>query len=224
MRAALSQRDSAEVILLTGYGSLDSAMEALRLGAFDYLLKPCRMPQLLERVAQAVEQRQHRLHREAEARAWRKMRATFHALDDHALNDQDSPDQPAPPAPSAPPVPPVSPAPSAESAYQQHVLQIGDLRLDTLKHTVVFREKPVHVTPTEYALLAALAAVAGQPVEFDTLMSQMREQEHHESGSRSLLAWHIGNLRKKINRHYIVSVRGVGYMLVDSQHADMLRH
>jgi DNA-binding response OmpR family regulator len=161
-------------------------------------------------VEQAAEQRQYRLRREGEAQAWRKMRATFYALD-----DQESVAEPEPPA---------EPGPPAEPSYQQHVLHIGNLQIDTLKHTVAFREKPVHVTPTEYALLAALAAVAGQPVDFNTLIDQMHEQEHNASGSRSLLAWHIGNLRKKIDRHYIVSVRGVGYMLVDPYHADMRRH
>jgi response regulator RpfG family c-di-GMP phosphodiesterase len=38
------------VIILTGYGSLDSAIRALRYGARDYLLKPCDPRVLLERV------------------------------------------------------------------------------------------------------------------------------------------------------------------------------
>ena len=44
----------AEAIVLTGKGSTDSAIAALRLGAFDYLQKPCRLVEiksLLQRVA-----------------------------------------------------------------------------------------------------------------------------------------------------------------------------
>lgn len=38
------------VIIITGYGELDSAIEALRLGAADYLLKPCSNEELILRV------------------------------------------------------------------------------------------------------------------------------------------------------------------------------
>ncbi len=30
-----------EVILLTGHGTIDTAIEGMRLGAYDYLMKPC---------------------------------------------------------------------------------------------------------------------------------------------------------------------------------------
>ncbi len=37
---------SIEVVLLTGYASVDTAVQAVRLGAFDYLTKPCRLADL----------------------------------------------------------------------------------------------------------------------------------------------------------------------------------
>lgn len=37
---------STEVVLLTGYASVDTAVQAVRLGAFDYLTKPCRLADL----------------------------------------------------------------------------------------------------------------------------------------------------------------------------------
>jgi DNA-binding NtrC family response regulator len=39
-----------EVILLTGHASVDSAVDGMRLGAFDYLLKPCELEILLEKI------------------------------------------------------------------------------------------------------------------------------------------------------------------------------
>ena len=42
-----------EVILLTGHGSMDTAIEGLRLGAFDYLLKPADFDVLMEKVGNA---------------------------------------------------------------------------------------------------------------------------------------------------------------------------
>jgi YesN/AraC family two-component response regulator len=43
------------VILITGYGSVKTAVEALRLGVYDYLLKPCDENELLLRVRRALE-------------------------------------------------------------------------------------------------------------------------------------------------------------------------
>lgn len=43
------------VIILTGYGDLTSAIDALRLGADDYLLKPCDLDELLFRIAKCLE-------------------------------------------------------------------------------------------------------------------------------------------------------------------------
>lgn len=45
------------VILLTGRGSLDSAVEAIRLGASDYLLKPCSGAELQFRVKASLEKK-----------------------------------------------------------------------------------------------------------------------------------------------------------------------
>ncbi len=42
------------VLVLTGYGSLDSSLEALRLGAYDYLQKPCDREELAIKVSQGL--------------------------------------------------------------------------------------------------------------------------------------------------------------------------
>ncbi|NJO07221.1 MAG: response regulator [Chloroflexaceae bacterium] len=54
LEEARKQPYSPEVILLTGYGSMESAVAALRLGAYDYLLKPCHPDQLVEGVQRAL--------------------------------------------------------------------------------------------------------------------------------------------------------------------------
>lgn len=43
------------VIVITGYGSIKTAVTALRLGVYDYLLKPCDETELLLRVRRALE-------------------------------------------------------------------------------------------------------------------------------------------------------------------------
>lgn len=47
----------AEVILLTGHASVETSIEGMKLGAFDYLLKPVRLEELLAKMAQAFEKK-----------------------------------------------------------------------------------------------------------------------------------------------------------------------
>lgn len=42
------------VIMLTGHGSESSAREGLRLGAFDYLTKPCELDELMQKILDAA--------------------------------------------------------------------------------------------------------------------------------------------------------------------------
>jgi DNA-binding NtrC family response regulator len=46
-----------EVIVLTGHATVESAIEGMKLGAFDYLMKPCDMEQLGSKVQAAVQRR-----------------------------------------------------------------------------------------------------------------------------------------------------------------------
>jgi len=44
-----------EVILLTGHGSIETSIEGMKLGAFDYVLKPIKLEDLLKKLGQALE-------------------------------------------------------------------------------------------------------------------------------------------------------------------------
>jgi DNA-binding NtrC family response regulator len=46
-----------EVILLTGHASVETSIEGMRLGAFDYLLKPVTLEDLMVKLAQAFEKK-----------------------------------------------------------------------------------------------------------------------------------------------------------------------
>ncbi len=46
-----------EVILLTGHASVESGIEGMRLGAFDYLIKPCDINDLVVRIDDAYQRR-----------------------------------------------------------------------------------------------------------------------------------------------------------------------
>ena len=43
-------RPAIEILLLTGHASVDTAIDGMRLGAYDYLLKPCDIDQLMEKI------------------------------------------------------------------------------------------------------------------------------------------------------------------------------
>lgn len=49
-----------EVIMLTGHATVESAIEGMSLGAFDYLMKPCDIEQIMKKVNEAkVKKSQH---------------------------------------------------------------------------------------------------------------------------------------------------------------------
>jgi len=51
-----------EVVLLTGHASVESGIEGMKLGAFDYLMKPIELEPLLEKLSDAYQKK--RLHEE----------------------------------------------------------------------------------------------------------------------------------------------------------------
>ncbi len=51
------KRPHMEVILLTGRGSIESGIQGLQLGAFNYVMKPVAFPELLEQIVQAYERK-----------------------------------------------------------------------------------------------------------------------------------------------------------------------
>jgi DNA-binding NtrC family response regulator len=47
-----------ETLILTGHGSIDSALEAMKLGAYDYLTKPCEIDELVAKIEAAWEKKE----------------------------------------------------------------------------------------------------------------------------------------------------------------------
>jgi len=53
LRKTKQKHPLVEVIMLTGHASIESAVEGLRLGAFDYVAKPCDFSDLMKKVNEA---------------------------------------------------------------------------------------------------------------------------------------------------------------------------
>jgi DNA-binding NtrC family response regulator len=57
LREMKRKRPLMEVILLTGHASVESGMQGMQLGAFDYVMKPAEFDDIMEKVRQAFERK-----------------------------------------------------------------------------------------------------------------------------------------------------------------------
>ena len=57
-----------EVIMLTGHATVESAIEGMKLGAFDYLMKPCDIDGLVAKLEEAVAKKRKHEEKIVEAR------------------------------------------------------------------------------------------------------------------------------------------------------------
>lgn len=189
-QAARNQAEPPEVILLTSQGSLDTATQAVRLGAFDYLPKPVQPPVLLARVAAAIERRAEQLRQAGEAAAWRAVAEVVGKV------------QPGDTAVVA----------AAEVKIARY-RTVGRLQIDTQRRELWFDTQRISVTPIEYTIMASLAETAGAVFSYGELVQRTHAIALSEREAYGLLRTHVRNLRHKIERSYLVSVRGVGYTL-----------
>jgi DNA-binding NtrC family response regulator len=57
LRAIKERKPLTEVIMLTGHASVESGIQGMQLGAFDYVMKPVALDELLEKMRQAYERK-----------------------------------------------------------------------------------------------------------------------------------------------------------------------
>lgn len=177
----------AAIIILTGHGSLDSALEGIHMGIFDYLLKTASPPEVLARVAAALEaQAEHR-------RKQRVMQAFQGVVTDLGGVDQ-------------------RPAPT------EQWLEVGDVHISTWNQTVRRGDQTLSLTPTEFRILLCLAQQVGQVMTYSQIVQCAQGYAAQTIEAAELIKPHLYHLRQKIeldpsNPHYILTVRGTGYML-----------
>jgi DNA-binding response OmpR family regulator len=103
----------------------------------------------------------------------------------------------------------VSPAPSAPET-----ITAGDVTLDLMRHTASVAGRPIDLTPTEFALLRAMAGQPGRAFSRMELLDAVQGEAYE--GYERTVDTHIKNLRAKIEPdqkfpRYIITVYGVGY-------------
>jgi DNA-binding NtrC family response regulator len=69
LKAIKAAHPLVEVIMLTGHATVENAIDGMKLGAYDYMMKPCEMDELLAKVDEAYNKKQDQENRILEARA-----------------------------------------------------------------------------------------------------------------------------------------------------------
>ncbi len=182
---------NTEVILLTAHGSINSAITALRHGAFDYLLKPAQVQDIRERVERGLEQRRITLQR---TELLQRISESARAL---GMIDG-----------TTPPAVPIT----------SDRIEVGPLVLDLRRHGARLANQTLLLTRTEFALLTALAQHVDTALSYSALSEAVYGRAQPEDEARALLRPHIARLRHKLESTGIegvtlISIRSMGYML-----------
>ncbi|WP_025746001.1 response regulator transcription factor [Kallotenue papyrolyticum] len=196
VRAAQERDPDAVIIILTGHGTLESAIEGLRRDIFDYLLKTSDPQQVLTRVAEGLRQRAQTLHR-------KQMLQTLAAAAAEL---------------SGVPTPGAAPEHTPTARAQEAALEIGPLRIDPVRQEATLDGRSATLTPTELRVLVCLAQQAGRALSYAQLVACAQGYETFAAEAAELIKPHIHHLRQKLEAdparpRYILTVRGTGYML-----------
>lgn len=180
-------------IFLTAHGTLDSAITGIRHGAFDYLLKPSPVKEIVRAVEAGLVERQRRLRHKNPV-----------VLLEQALSGLKNAVQQS------------ETLPPSERFLQ--TLQAPGITVDTLKQTVVARGQPVDLTPTEFEILAYMMRHQDRVVSCREMVAHLHGYDADERDARLLLRTHIHRLRHKLGRdparlRLIRTVRGSGYTI-----------
>jgi DNA-binding response OmpR family regulator len=199
LRAIRRKFPKLPVIMLTGHGSLQSAVDSMRLGATDYLLKPVD-PEVLVARTRVV------LSEQATARRKEQILAQIKALQSE-LQELDKP------ASSAQRV--SHPAPSP----QERFLKLGYLILDLQTRRATFRDKVLDLPPTSFDYLVVLARKSPEVVEYRALVTEAQQYQVSLDEARELAKWHVHVLRSALEADpqapcQLINVRGKGYRLI----------
>ncbi len=90
-------------------------------------------------------------------------------------------------------------------------LVVGPLRIDQARRRVNNDGVDVHLTPTEFDLLACLAARPGTVLTREHLLAEVWDWQD-AAGTRTVDS-HVKSLRSKLGPHRLRTVHGVGYAL-----------
>ena len=181
------------IIMLTAHGTLESAIGAMRHGAFDYLLKPASVEDIIASVQRGLAHRAQMMRQR-----------DLVGLMQRAITEL----QPA----SVP-----LPGKSAE----RH-LKLREIDLDLQRHVAVVRGQLLDLTLTEFRMLVYLMEHPDQVIAPRELVGAVQGYRADEHEARAIVRVHIRRLRQKIEPdpdqpEYVLNVRGVGYVFASAK-------
>jgi DNA-binding response OmpR family regulator len=186
------QDSNVVVIILTAHSTIESAVDALRLGAFDYLFKPATPDAIRQRVQAGLQHYEQNLRRTRLLWQIEGLRQTLQEFEgvEGALSTPETPGRFA---------------------------HVGQLVIDHHHRIATLAGQLLDLTTTEFDLLVCLVESSPKPVAPRQLLNRALGYDGEDAEARELIKWHIYQLRQKIEPEpnkpcYIKTVRYKGYL------------
>ena len=166
---SLREWSSLPVVVVSARSHEHDKVEALDLGADDYLTKPFGTAELLARVRTAIR---------------------------HTRTTSDN-----------------------DEIAQRGTYTVGELTIDYNKHQVLVRGENVHLTLSEFRIVALLGKYAGKVLTYDYIIKELWGPR--AGGNNQILRVNMANIRRKLENNpaeprYIYTEIGVGYRLAEN--------
>lgn len=179
-----------KVILLTGHGSMESAIEALRLGAHDYLRKPATAGEILTSISRAFNLRAEQ----------QRKRMLIEQLETSVKRLKDA-----------------EGIYTATPATQGVVTLENGVTVDLARREMWMGDTRVSLTPTEGKLMKVFVENRGRVMSHQDIVLQVQGYEATDWEAPEVLRPIISRLRRKLNsfpdgEKWIANVRGTGYV------------
>jgi two-component system response regulator MtrA len=192
-----AQLPELAVILFTAQPDLHSAVEALRRGAIDYLMKPLKPETVLARTRTILSEQQKKKRRREILRQMEELQGEL-----DALNGTEAP-----------------PRESHTEPISERFIKHGILTLDLHTRRDMVSEQAVSLAPTSFDYLLVLVRHSPNVVDYQTLVAESQGYQADAREAQELTKWHIHNIRQAIesdvhNPIHVINIRGTGYRLV----------
>ncbi|NJO83593.1 MAG: response regulator transcription factor [Blastochloris sp.] len=210
--AARERFPHMSILVLTGHGSLETAVEGLHMGIFDYLLKTTDPAQVVERVQAGLEDYHQKIRQHA------LLDTVSSAVQELRQSGTGSQNQPPSQVHQSVAALLGSSNPGAPDAPSERIISVGELQIDTWRQAATFAGRTLPLTPTEFRVLLCLSEHVGKMLTYTQIVRCAQGYESSEPEASELIKPHIYHLRQKLEPdpatpRYVLNVRGKGYML-----------